>query len=356
MEWFETDNVKSIRSTAIRFSEKELIPYEVRRKEGRARQDDWMDLIQKGREVGFFSCTVPEEMGGIDLDTLTLVVLISELASGCCDFASAIAAGNLAIGSIVQYLDKDVAQSAVDSIFDESKNSQPAFFSIGFPVGISRSDKPAADFIAFSDPANSAGILIVDPNNGLRLIEPELFGHLRMQAGIINGLPDLNCCRFRIDPGLETGPPVRLKNLSEKIKNIQSRQKLLLAAVQYGNARAAQSMAVEYAKERSQTGRPIIDHQEVRRVLVQSEMFLIAMQSYLLRMAGYKGRTHLNGLDMFGLCFRFVCENAEKICLDAIQTLGGYGYMKDYGLEKRLRDCKALTAIGGDYVDIILGE
>jgi alkylation response protein AidB-like acyl-CoA dehydrogenase len=52
----------------------------------------------------------------------------------------------------------------------------------------------------------------------------------------------------------------------------------------------------------------------------------------------------------------FCDGEAEKVCLDAVQVLGGYGYMKDYGVEKRLRDCKSLQGILGSYVADWLGE
>jgi alkylation response protein AidB-like acyl-CoA dehydrogenase len=53
--------------------------------------------------------------------------------------------------------------------------------------------------------------------------------------------------------------------------------------------------------------------------------------------------------------YTFCGTAAEQVCLDAVQTLGGYGYMKDYGLEKRLRDAKSIQCLLGTYPADILG-
>lgn len=356
MEWFETENVNFIRSTAAKFAQKELAGYEDSRKESRNTNRDWTKLLQKGRELGFFSCTIPEKMGGVDLDTLSQVVLIAELAAGCCDFAVTVAGNNIALGSVIQFCDEEQGKSAADLFFDEAAEKQPALFSIAFPRTTRELSESQIDYLVFPDPERSIRTLIVDAHDGFRLIDSATISESKLDSSAVNGVPDLNCRRFRKESEIDLGPLIQLTDLDKKAQYIRSRQNLFFAAAHYGSARAAQSVAVDYAMERSQTGRLIIEHQQVRRVLVHSEMLLQAMESYLLRMAAYDGAIIINGLDVFGLCFRFVCGSAEKICLDAIQTLGGYGYMKDYGLEKRLRDCKALTAIAGKFSEQMLGE
>ena len=128
-----------------------------------------------------------------------------------------------------------------------------------------------------------------------------------------------------------------------------------IAAQSVGMARAALDYAVGYAKERRQFGRPIIEHQGVGFRLVEAKTKLAAARELTLRAARLKdaGQPALEAAAMAKL---FASEAAESICSAAIQTLGGYGYLADYPVERIYRDVRVCQIYEGtsDVQKIIL--
>lgn len=122
--------------------------------------------------------------------------------------------------------------------------------------------------------------------------------------------------------------------------------RLGIAAQSVGMASAAFQYALEYAKERRQFGKPIIGHQAVSFRLADMAIRLEAAEQYVLHVAAMRDA----GLP----CLKEACmakvlasESAEKVCSDAIQTLGGYGYMADFPLERIYRDVRACQIYEG---------
>ena len=128
-----------------------------------------------------------------------------------------------------------------------------------------------------------------------------------------------------------------------------------IAAQSVGMARAALEYAIGYAKERKQFGRPIIEHQAVGFRLVEAKTKLAAARELTLRAARLKdaGQPALEAAAMAKL---FASEAAESICTAAIQTLGGYGYLSDYPVERIYRDVRVCQIYEGtsDVQKIIL--
>ena len=128
-----------------------------------------------------------------------------------------------------------------------------------------------------------------------------------------------------------------------------------IAAQSVGMARAALDYAIGYAKERKQFGRPIIEHQAVGFRLVDAKTRLAAARELTLRAARLKdaGEPALEAAAMAKL---FASEAAEAICSAAIQTLGGYGYLADYPVERIYRDVRVCQIYEGtsDVQKIIL--
>ena len=130
-----------------------------------------------------------------------------------------------------------------------------------------------------------------------------------------------------------------------------------IAAQSVGMARAALDYAVAYAKERKQFGKPIIEHQAVAFRLVDAKTQLAAARELTLRAARLKdaGQPALEAAAMAKL---FASEMAERVCSAAIQTLGGYGYLADYPVERIYRDVRVCQIYEGtsDVQKIILSR
>ena len=119
-----------------------------------------------------------------------------------------------------------------------------------------------------------------------------------------------------------------------------------IAAQAVGMARAALDYAISYAKERKQFKGAIIEHQAVAFRLVDAKTQLAAARELTLRAARLKdaGQPALEAAAMAKL---FASEAAERICSIAIQTLGGYGYLADYPVERISRDVRVCQIYEG---------
>jgi butyryl-CoA dehydrogenase len=109
-----------------------------------------------------------------------------------------------------------------------------------------------------------------------------------------------------------------------------------IAAQSVGMGRAALEIAVAYAQERRSFGKPIIEHQAVAFRLADMATGIEAARQLVLHAAALRSRT-LPCLREASMAKLFATETAEQVCSDAIQTLGGAGYMEDFGVERIFR-------------------
>lgn len=119
-----------------------------------------------------------------------------------------------------------------------------------------------------------------------------------------------------------------------------------IAAQSIGMARAALDIAVDYARERHSMGKAIIDHQAVGFRLADLAARLEAARQLVLHAASLKdtGTPCLKEASMAKLV---ASETAEAVCSGAIQTLGGYGYLEEFGLAKIYRDVRVCQIYEG---------
>jgi butyryl-CoA dehydrogenase len=119
-----------------------------------------------------------------------------------------------------------------------------------------------------------------------------------------------------------------------------------VAAQAVGVARAAFEAALGYAREREAFGKPIIGHQAIEFKLAEMATSLEAARQLVLHAASLKdaGEPCLKEASMAKL---FASESAERICSDAIQIHGGYGYLNDFPVEKYWRDARVLSIYEG---------
>ncbi len=122
--------------------------------------------------------------------------------------------------------------------------------------------------------------------------------------------------------------------------------RLGIAACATGLAQAALDMAARYARERRQFGRPVIEFQGLAFMLADMATAVAASRSLYLAAARRKDA---------GLPFRqqaamaklFASDAAMKVAIDAVQVLGGYGYVADFPAERLMREAKALQIVEG---------
>jgi alkylation response protein AidB-like acyl-CoA dehydrogenase len=130
-----------------------------------------------------------------------------------------------------------------------------------------------------------------------------------------------------------------------------------IASQSVGMARAAYEAALDYAKERTSFGQPIIEHQAVNFRLADCATQIEAARQLVLHAAALRdaGRHCLKEASMAKL---FASEMAERVCSAAIQTHGGYGYLNDYPVERIYRDVRVCQIYEGtsDIQRLVIGR
>ena len=120
-----------------------------------------------------------------------------------------------------------------------------------------------------------------------------------------------------------------------------------IAILGVGLAQAALDEAVTYAKQRVQFGKPIISFQAVQHLLAD-----MAIQTEAARALVYQSAKHIDAhpkqmSKASSMCKVFATDVAMKVTTDAVQVLAGYGYMREYPVEKMMRDAKILQIYEG---------
>ncbi|RED13998.1 acyl-CoA dehydrogenase family protein [Pontivivens insulae] len=119
-----------------------------------------------------------------------------------------------------------------------------------------------------------------------------------------------------------------------------------IAAQSIGMAQAAFDAALAYARERQSFGKAIFEHQAVQFRLADMETEIEAGRQMVLNAARMKD-AGVPCLRQAAMAKLFASEMAERVCSGAIQTLGGYGYLSEYGLEKIYRDVRVCQIYEG---------
>lgn len=295
----------------------------------RAPHKAWTEGIDRVASQGFLVAPAPEELGGVGLDLASQVEVVASLAKGSTELATVLAIHLAALNALLE------GGETFRQILSE-RLATPVF---GLLLG---ADNDQAQALI----APQLCQLVV----GIRGASLAVFLPTTLPAGegfdsCGRGLKGLSSRRFRMSGRLE---PLASQESPLVVQTAHSRLKLLLAAVQVGNARAATEDALAYAQDRWQTGRMIIDHQNVRSMLTRMDLLVNVASSFVAQVAPLTIDATAP-FDPWRQAYTFACEAAEAVCLDAVQVLGGYGYMEDYGQAQRLRDCKTLAALTSDY-------
>jgi alkylation response protein AidB-like acyl-CoA dehydrogenase len=118
--------------------------------------------------------------------------------------------------------------------------------------------------------------------------------------------------------------------------------RISIAALSLGIARGALDAALEYSKVREQFGKPIASFQAIRQKLADMATLVDASRLLTMRSAALKDRGVTTTLES-SMAKVYASEAAVKVSEEAIQILGGYGYTKDYPVERAWRDAKLCT-------------
>jgi len=317
--------------------------------------------------LGAYGICVPEELGGANMDYLTVALVLEEIAAGDGGTSTAISVTNCPVNAILmrygnaaqkrQWL-TPLAQGQLLGAFcltephvgsDASGlrttatregdayviNGVKQFITSGkngdVAIVIAVTDKGAGKkgMSAFIVPTNAPGYVVAR-------LEDKLGQHSSDTAQI-----NFDNCRIPVENliGLEgEGYKIALGALEGG--------RIGIAAQSVGMARSAFEVALAYAKERQSFGTAIFNHQAVGFRLAECATQLEAARQLIWHAASLRdaGRPCLKEAAMAKL---FASEMAEQVCSAAIQTLGGYGYVSDFPVERIYRDVRVCQIYEG---------
>ncbi len=359
-----TEQQQMVREAAAEFARGSIAPHSSEWAEQKAVPQA---VLREMGELGFMGMTVAEEWGGAGLDYVSYALALIEIAAGDGAVSTIMSVNNAPVCAILQSLGnteqkenflKPLARGEIIGAFGLS---EPQAGSDAANL-LTRARKSGDRYCLngtkqFITSGKIAGVVIVfavtDPGAGKRGISAFLVP-ADSEGLIVSGIEEKmgqeasDTAQLTLED-MMLGSELRIGDEGDGYKialaNLET-GRIGIAAQSVGMARAALEHARAYAMERRAFGKRIFDHQAVAFRLADMATELEAAQCLTLQAAAIKeaGQPCLKQACMAKL---FASEAAERICSGAVQVLGGYGYTRDYPVEKIYRDVRVCQIYEG---------
>ncbi len=354
------DNLSMIKASVRDFAENYIKPY---RTEWDEQQHLPVDLFHKMGELGFMGVLVPEAYGGAALNYQAYITIIEEIARVCGAIGLSVAAHNsLCTNHILQFGNEEQKQKYLPLLASGQwlgawGLTEP---NTGSDAGRMRCTaiKDGDHYILngtknFITHGITGQVAVVIARTG------ELLDSRGMTAFIIEkGHPGFLPGKKENKLGMRASETAELifdncrvhksQVLGKEGEGFIQSMKILdggrisIAALSLGIAKGAYEAAADYAGEREQFGQPIGQFQAVGFKLVDM-LTQIQASEMLIRQAGFLKDSGREVTKLSAMAKYYASEAAVRISNEAIQVLGGYGYIKDFPVEKFYRDAKLCT-------------
>jgi alkylation response protein AidB-like acyl-CoA dehydrogenase len=325
------------------------------------------DLFEELAALGLMGMVVPEEMGGTGADTVSYAVSLIELAAADGPLStivsvqnSLVASGLVRSGSPAQrerFLPGLVSGKTIGAFALTEADA-------GSDAGAirTRATRDGNGYVLnggkqFITSGKIAGLTltfaVTDPDKGKRgisafLIPTDRAGYHVDKVEHKLGQTASDTCALRFD-NLRLEGDLRLGEEGQgygiALANLEA-GRIGIGAQSVGMARAALDIAIRYARERKSFGKVIFEHQAVGFRLADLAARLKAAEQLVLHAAAKKD-AGLPALTEASTAKLVASETAEAVCSGAIQTLGGYGYLEEFGLAKIYRDVRVCQIYEG---------
>lgn len=345
------------------YAEKEVIPISAEYDE---KEEMPVDLVRRMIAEGFSSISIPEKYGGAGMDDLTLCLVFEELGRGCAGIATGVGANSLAAlpimlagseeqkkkyltdicsGKLASFcLTEPDAGSDVSSISTSAIKDGSEYIINGSKCFITNGTY-ADYYVVFA---------LVDPKRGARTLTPFI---------VEKGAKGLDASKKERKMGIRASNTAAIvfENVRIPEENMLGKEnggfrvamqtfdisRPMIGALAVGLARAAYEAAASYARERVQFGKPIIQQQAIQFMLADMAMEIEAARSLYMRVSAMIGKEEGRLTSYSAMVKAYAGDLAMRVTVDALQVLGGYGYTREYPLEKYMRDAKIMQIYEG---------
>lgn len=362
MDFNFTPDQLALRKMAQEVVAKEITPYALEMDHNGEMRPG---LLKKLDEAGLVNLVVPEEFDGPGLDAITIALMYEELGKGCAGVATSVAANALASYPVV-IMGNDEQKKRY---FDVINSGKLAAFALTEPGAGSDAGAVATTAVKDGEDYILNGTKCFITNAGLADIFV-IFANARKSAGIRGltafivekgtpgfsvgkeedkmGIRASNTCELILD-NVRVPATNRLGREGEGFKiamKTLDAARPLVGAVSVGIAQAAFEAAVKYSKERVQFGKPIASFQLVQALIADMAMAVETSRLLVYKACWLKDQG-LPFAKEAAMAKCYAADVAMKVTTDAVQVLGGYGYIKEYPTEKYMRDAKIMQIYEG---------
>jgi len=360
MDFNLSEDQKLIRDMSREFAEKELKDYAVEIDEKR---EFPKNVLKKMSQLGLLGLAIPEEFSGNEMDILSIVIAIEEIAKVCASTAVICAIHNLVVSyAISQFGTEEQKRKHLPKLAQGKEIS-----------GISLMEPDAESLITDLDlitsqqgekyilngkkrlmlGGNTADLFLVfakDEQSKIKifLIEKGMDGFIFDKEENTLGLRGIKSCELSFEKCQIPKENLLGKDMEQTLylKKISDMGKIAISAVAIGIAQSALDMSIEYSLQRRQFGKTIAEFQAIQWMLAQMESDITGARSTLYYAVALKGESKSTGKEC-AIAKLTSAQVAVKTTINAIQVRGGYGYMKDFPLERMFRDAKSMEFIMG---------
>jgi acyl-CoA dehydrogenase len=360
-----TEEQKALRQLAREFAEKEIRPKAAEYDENSTHP---VDVIAEAHDVGLMNPHIPEEYGGLGLPGFDGMLVGEELSWGCSGIAVSIVANTLGAGPVLLAGSEEQKREWLPPLLEE-----PILCSFGLTEPDAGSDvariKTTAERRGDEYVLNGSKTFITNAGHAAWTVvfakTDASKGHRGLSAFIVPMDAPGVAVEKHLDKMGQRATDTSAFSLQDVVVPAANRIgeegdgfKIAMMTLDFtrpgtaagavGVAQAAFDFAVEYAKERVTFDVPIAMHQGVNFLIadmateIEAARLLVWQAAWMLD-SGYGRKATLYS----SFAKRFAADTAMKVTTDAVQVFGGYGYIKEYPVEKLMRDAKLFQIYEG---------
>jgi acyl-CoA dehydrogenase len=357
-----TDEQKDLRELAHNFAEREIRPvawdYD--------RDGTWpQEIVEKAFEVGLMNAHIPEAYGGPGLDNLSGCLIEEELGWGCSGIGTTLMANGLASAPLLIGASEEVKKEYLGRLTEEPKL---ASFCLTEPDAGSDVSGMKTTAIRNGDKYVINGSKVFITNGGyadwftVYAKTDKDAGHRGISAFVVpkDDTVIVDKKEDKLGQRASNTAAITFNETEVPAENLLGEEnhgfKLAMmtldrtrpgvSALAVGIARAAFEFASEYSKERVQFGVPIAMHQAIAFMIADMATKVQAARLLVWNSAVMLDQGKRNTL-IASHAKRFAADSAMEVTVDAVQVYGGYGFIKEYPVEKLMRDAKIMQLYEG---------
>ncbi len=357
MDYFLTEEQIALRDLVRKIADEKVRP--IAAQLDREGTFSW-ELVKIFADAGFYGVIIPEEYGGMGQGVMELTIMSEELAKACAGVTLCVAASALGIFPVIisandeqksRYLPdyaegkyiaafcltEPEAGSDAGSISTRAVRDGDEYVLNGTKIFITNGGVAKVyTVIAMTDPSKgsrgASAFIVQDDFPGFKLGKEE--DKMGIRASTTREIV-FDDCRVPVKNliGREgEGFKVAMRTLDKSRPGV--------AAQALGIAQGALDLAIDYARQRVQFGQPIASLQGIQFMLADMATQVEAARTLVYAAARFIDSDAKNVGKISAMCKLYASDVAMKVTTDAVQIFGGYGYMRDYPIEKLMRDAK----------------